>query len=249
MLSLIGAYFGEGFGPSDPIKSKKLVAKPKEKKIPCGCWSRLFATESNLEQHAKLQQKFCWSPGLHVQSPDHSISFRSRKVLLDNGDLVFLEDEDEEDKVQEQVEEKYCRVRRKWADQKLPFRWSFLIQKQPLVSKSAKKIREIPDRWKKKSCCRRYVAKLGEENIWGGRWTIGLGKWAAWGEKHQSKSMPIWNALSKLKYRGPIHKTPSGTPISSAPYSMEKSLPKWSSSVTISINNSSNVHIHVNSSE
>ena len=28
------------------------------------------------------------------------------KVLLDNGDLVFLEDEDEEDKVQEQVEEK-----------------------------------------------------------------------------------------------------------------------------------------------
>ena len=28
------------------------------------------------------------------------------KVLLDNGDLVFLEDEDEEDKVQKQVEEK-----------------------------------------------------------------------------------------------------------------------------------------------
>jgi len=51
---------------------------------------------------------------------------------------VFLEDEDEEDKVQKQVEEKYCRVRRKWADQKLPFRWSFLIQKQPLVKKARK---------------------------------------------------------------------------------------------------------------
>ena len=51
------------------------------------------------------------------------------KVLLDNGDLVFLEDEDEEDKVQKQVEEKYCRVRRKWASQKRLFRWSFFNSK------------------------------------------------------------------------------------------------------------------------
>jgi hypothetical protein len=104
MQSVIGAYFGEGFGRSDPIKSKKLVAKPKEKKIPCGCCSRLFATESNLEQHAKLQQGGCWkayqeglsgSKRFWKAAKAHMKAMLQGWVVVRDEDMVHCEGEDE----------------------------------------------------------------------------------------------------------------------------------------------------------
>ena len=63
MQSRLGAFFGERFGPSEPLKSRKVihVVKQREKNILCGHCLRKFATESNLHQHAKLQQGPCLS--------------------------------------------------------------------------------------------------------------------------------------------------------------------------------------------
>ena len=72
MQSRIGSFFGEGFRPSKPIKSRKVVAKPREKNVPCAGCGRMFATEANLSQHAAVQKGV-------LESLRRKFSFKWRK--------------------------------------------------------------------------------------------------------------------------------------------------------------------------